>query len=476
MLYYLPYMLIGLPLVFSIVAYISGKVHCRIRNGVVVAVSLVSVLGVMVLAKQVAGGRTYNAEWRGVLVSVDETAVIMALITSVLWLMASVYSLKYMEGKSNLNRYYSALMLTFAGCMGVAFSRGIIEFLVFFEIASLVPYVLIIHSHSPQAHKAASKYLYMCVIGGFLVFYGTVVTFWVKGTGDFLAISSSKARIPASALIAYLTGFGIKGGLVPLHTWLPDAHSVAPSPVSSLLSGVTVKVGMLGIIKLVYYICPGYFAKGSVWNEVLLVTSFVSIIMGSLLAIGQKKVKRMLAYSTISQMGYILLGIGLMSYWGLAGALYHFFSHSLMKGSLFLIAGAVKHRKGVIDLDDFRGLGKEMPVTMLCYSVSALSMVGMPLFSGFMTKWYIGLGTLDGGRPFYLVVLIVSSLLNLVYFLPPAINAFFPKEDTYKRVRSPNPLMLMPIVLLGLGVIYGGIFHNFVLRLALAAAERVLSP
>lgn len=474
----LPLAIVVGPLIIALLSFAAGKIDRRMRDGLVFAASAGALAGVVILIRRVLQGNIYTFRTYGLLFRVDEMSVILAFVTATLWLTSIVYSAKYMEGKNNPDRYYASLLLTLAGCLGVAFSGGIMELFIFFEMASLVPYVLILHSHSSQAHKAASKYLYMSIIGGFLMFYGVVVTYWVKETGDFSVIGSGEA-LPVTALVAFLIGFGIKGGIVPLHSWLPDAHSVSPSSVSSLLSGITVKVGMFGIIKLVYYISPAHFTENSVWVDVLLWMAVISIMLGSIVAIGQKRIKRMLAYSTISQMGYILLGIALMTHRGLVGALYHFFAHSLMKGSLFLIAGAIKHKKDIVYLEDFRGLGREMPVTMMCYTVAALSMVGIPLFSGFTSKWYLGLGSLDAGKPFYLGVLLLSSLLNVIYFFPPAINAFFPKDTVHNKkgalkMNELHPLMLVPIMVLIAGVIYGGIFDNFMLELASKAAARIM--
>lgn len=471
-------MIVSLPLVGAFVSFIAGKHTRKMGNTIVLTTSITVFACVTVLLRYGLQGKAYTAEWLGVLLRVDEMTLIMAFVTSLLWLMSSVYSIKYMETENNLDRYYMSFLLTLCGCLGVAFSGGIIELFVFFEMASLIPYILILHSHSSLAHKAASKYLYMCVIGGFLVFYGVVVTYWLKDTGDFSVIGSGQA-IPVTALIAFLIGFGIKGGVVPLHSWLPDAHSVSPSSISCLLSGITVKVGMFSLIKLVYYIAPSYFNGQTIWDDLLIGVALVSIMLGSVVAIGQKRIKRMLAYSTISQMGYIVLGIALMTTRGLAGALYHFFSHSMMKGSLFLIAGALKQEKDIEYLEDFKGLAREMPITMTCYTVAALSMVGIPLFGGFTSKWYLGLGCLDAGNPYYLGVLLLSSLLNVIYFFPPAINAFFPRDTVHKKKGSfrfdeLSPVMLVPIVILALGVIYAGTFDNFMLRLARRAASGIM--
>lgn len=476
--YNLPFVIVLLPFVAALLSFIAGKVARGLRNGLAVSTTLLVFAGVVSLIAEGLEGKVYSKELLGITLRVDEMSLIMAFVTSALWLMSTVYSIKYMEGRNNLDRYYMALLFTLCGCLGVAFSGGIMELFIFFEMASLVPYILILHSHSTQAHKAASKYLYMCIIGGFLVFYGVVMTYWIKETGDFSVIGKGE-RIPVTALIAFLIGFGIKGGVVPLHSWLPDAHSVSPSAVSSLLSGITVKVGMFSLIKLVYYISPAHFSVNGVWDDVLMIMAVVSIMLGSIVAIGQKSIKRMLAYSTISQMGYIVMGIGLMTTRGLVGALYHFFSHSFMKGSLFLIAGAVRHKKDIAYLEDFKGLGREMPLTMTCYTIAALSMVGIPLLSGFTSKWYLGLGSLDAGKPFYLGVLLLSSLLNVIYFFPPAINAFFPRDTVHNkkgtfRVDELHPLMMAPIVILIIGVVYGGIFDNFVLKLAQSAAARII--
>lgn len=413
----------------------------------------------------------------GITFHVDELSLFMSEITLILWLLAAVFSFNYMAGKHSIKRYYAFLLASLSGCVGVAFAGNLLTLFLFFEIASLVPYALIIHSEKPYAIRASNKYLYMSLAGGLTLFFSIVYTYFLTGTTDFIelkVLAKQGSFLPLPVFMGFLLGFGIKGGIFPLHIWLPDAHPVAPSPISSLLSGITIKVGLYGIFRLVFSIYDFNVLNQAGLGTLIRVLAAITILLGSAMALSQKNLKKLLAYSSISQMGYILLGIGLLTERAVFGAVFHLFSHAFMKGTLFLCAGAIKHKTGKTDVDNMEGVGLEMPFTMIFFTIAALSMIGIPPMSGFLSKWYLGLGSLDAGMPVYLIILLVSSLMNAMYFLPIIISAFFKKGSSKKIVLKEAPtLMLFSMACLTAGTVLGGSFKHHLFNLAQAAVKRL---
>jgi multicomponent Na+:H+ antiporter subunit D len=383
-----------------------------------------------------------------------------------------------MAGKNNLNRYYSFLLVSFTGCVGVAFAGNLLTQFLFFEIASLVPYILIIHDGKPHTITAANKYLYMCLMASLALFFSVVYTYFLTDTLEFAELKNLAKQgivLPTSIFVSFILGYATKAGLFPLHIWLPDAYPVAPSPFGSLSSGIMIKVGIFGIFKLFFEIYDFNLINQLGWGTVLQVIAGITILLGSAMALNEKNLKKLLAYSSISQMGYILLGTSLLNNRALLGAVFHLFSHSFAKGTLFLCAGAIKQKTGNLNIDNMKGLGYKMPITMACFTISALSMIGIPPLSGFVSKWYLGLGCLDASMPLYLIILLVSSLMNAIYFLPITINAFFTSETQKKFTINEVPFkMLFSIVSLTFGTILGGVFRTPILILAKTAAKKLL--
>jgi multicomponent Na+:H+ antiporter subunit D len=313
----------------------------------------------------------------------------------------------------------------------------------------------------------------MTIIGGLALFFGIIIVFELGGTvslgvGTIINESSLLALI---AFICFLIGFGMKAGMFPLHVWLPDAHPVAPSPASALLSGVMLKTGAYGLLRVIFNVFSPALLQNSGWDTILGVLAVITILLGSAVALTQTDIKRRLAYSSISQLGYVLLGLSILNNNAITGAVFHIFSHAFMKSTLFLAAGAVIWKTGIRNINDMKGLGRQMPITMGCFSIAALAMIGIPPLNGFLSKWTLALGALDANMPFYVLVLLISSLLNALYYLPILIPAFFElpegiahdphdHHDIKVKVQEASPRMLSAIVVLALCTIFFGLTPN----------------
>jgi multicomponent Na+:H+ antiporter subunit D len=418
----------------------------------------------------------------GISFRADVLSFMLALIASAVWLLATIYSKEYMAHEGRLNRYYPFLLLSLGGCLGVFLTGDLFSLFVFFELMSLAAYVLIVHEESPLAMAAGYKYLILTLIGGLALFFGIVIAFEVAGNvqigpGNYLFTEVN--RLSFMAFISFLVGFGIKMGIFPMHVWLPDAHPVAPSPASALLSGIMLKTGAYGLIRMVYNVYgPDLIAQAG-WDKILLVLAGITIFLGSAVAIAQTDIKRRLAYSSIGQMGYVLLGLSLLNVNGLTGTIFHIFSHALMKSTLFLCAGAMIYKTGKRQIREFAGIGFQMPITIGCFTVAALAMIGIPPFNGFISKLVLSIGALDAGKPGFVFLLVLSSLMNGIYYLPIIINAFLGVEKEKRVWAKPftelKAGMWVPIVLLALGCLIFGLFPiNYPLAWAESAANLLM--
>ena len=264
-----------------------------------------------------------------------------------------------------------------------------------------------------------------------------------------------------------LIGFGVKAGMFPLHGWLPTAHPVAPAPASAVLSGIIVKAGVLATIRVVYYLIGAKFLTDTWVQYTWMILTLLTVFMGSMLAYREPVMKKRLAYSTVSQISYILFGLSLLNPVAMTGALLHVIFHALVKTTLFLVAGAIIFTTGKTRVEDYRGIGKEMPVTMWCYTIASLALIGIPPTSGFISKWYLAVGSLDSKIPVFSwlgpVVLLVSALLTAGYLLPIALKGFFPGSDyDYKNFKKKEPklTMIIPVVILTVLAVVLGVIPN----------------
>ncbi|HHX76933.1 MAG TPA: monovalent cation/H+ antiporter subunit D family protein, partial [Firmicutes bacterium] len=357
--------------------------------------------------------------------------------------------------------YYTLYLLLLASMAGIAVSNDLFNLYISVEICSIASCAIISIKQNRECIEASFKYMILSGVGSGGMLLGIALLYMVTGNLnlDFIAAQLPGAlsyypRNVMAAMALFLAGLGVKAALFPLHTWLPDAHSAAPSPSSAILSGLVIKVYAVIFIKFFLKVMPGeLYASVPVMDIVLLMAS-LGIIIGSLFAIAQKDIKRMLAYSSVAQIGYVFLGIGLMTYNGVVGGVLHIFNHAVMKSMLFLAAGAIIYSTGIRSIRDMKGIGKQMPLTMVVFSLGALSMIGIPFTNGFISKWYLAIGAVDAGRLIYVAVILISSLLNCMYYLPIVIDAFFGKRHGPPLETRKLPLqMTLPLAILGVATI-----------------------
>jgi multicomponent Na+:H+ antiporter subunit D len=391
---------------------------------------------------------------------VDAFGLIFAITTSSLWILVSLYSIGYMRTLKEhaQTRYFFAFCLAIMGALGVALSGNLVTMFVFFEIITVSTYPLVIHEQTPEALGAGHKYFaYLMTAGAFLLF-GIMTTYYTTGTTDFTpggikALASSSPIIIIVLFFCFLLGF-MKSAWMPFHSWLPTAM-VAPTPVSALLHAVAVvKAGVFGIVRIVCYIFGMNLMHDlGLWLVLACIAGF-TMLVGSFFAIVQDDIKKRLAYSTISQLSYIILGAAMVTESGVTGAMIHIPFHGYMKITLFLCAGAIMVASGKRRISEMAGLGKTMPVTMLAFSVAAVGMVGLPPLCGFISKLYLCFGAWELTPPYgliFLAVILTSSLLDVLYFFPIIHSAFFrePAEGRNEKgeyeVKEAPLFMVVPL-------------------------------
>lgn len=469
-------------------AYLLGKYNERLRDYFCVFAAFLAFLITLLMIPDVAKGNVLTFTLLSERISpvaiefmADALGLVVAIIASFAWFLATLYATSYMQKEHARNRFYFFWLLTGGATLGVFLTKNLFSLYINFEILALASWVLVIHEETKEAMDAGKKYLFMGVGGGLFVLFAIVMTYIQAGTLSLLnkGILENRGIITHIIFYSYFIGFGVKAGIFPVHVWLPDAHPVAPSPASALLSGVMIKAGAYGIIRTIYNVFGFDLIRAMGANVVIGIIASISIILGSAAAITQENLKRMLAYSSISQIGYIVLGAVFLTFRGFQGSILHLFNHVMMKDTLFLSAGALIFKTGKKEISEYSGIGKKMPVTMIAFSLAALSMIGFPPLCGFISKWYLVLGALDAGKGVFIgfvLVLLLSSLLNAIYYMPVIVNAFFAGEHEENAEASHGlisseeideaPLsMVLPIAILGFLIFLFGVFPSLPLRL-----------
>lgn len=410
----------------------------------------------------------------------------------IVWLTSSMFSIYYMkhETYAKTKRYQVFSILNLYVILMIFISSNMITYFVFFELLLIVSYILIIHYQTPETFAAGMRYLFFQIIGGLILLFGVILTYAVlkttsfnPGGNPFLIQNSSAINplLPSLIFWCYVIGFSIKAGLFPVHIWLPEAHPVAPAPASALLSGMVIKTGTFGLMRVFMELFGLRNLAGRTDVFVLIILAVFTMFWGSAIAIGQGHLKRVLAYSSVSQIGYIIMGIAFLSPLSLLGALLHTLGHSLVKSLLFLSAGSIVNDTGEVDVSKIDGYGMKNPFIFSAFTVGALSMIGFPLFVNFITKWTLGIGTIEAYRmglfPFWmfitaLSILLISSILNAAYYAPIIIRGWFypPADGSSKKyplhLSQVASLSLLMILVVGLGIISGPFISNSIKALS----------
>ena len=364
----------------------------------------------------------------------DPLSMIFALLGSTLWLATTVYALGYLRGDPQQRRFFAFFSLCVTATVGIAFSANLVTFVVFYEMLTLVTYPLVSHKGTPEALKAARAYLYYALAGGLVLLTGTVVLHLVTGTTSFSAggneaVAAYAQVHPAHAVVIVallLAGLGVKAALVPLHSWLPLAM-VAPAPVSALLHAVAVvKAGAFGIVRTVGDLFGVRALADLGVLDVLLVCASVTILYGSARALMQTDLKKRLAYSTVSQVSYIALGLAMVAPLASVGGVVHLFHQGITKIVLFFCAGLFAERHGATTVASLVGMGRRMPWTSAAFTIGAFGMIGLPPLAGFVSKWTLAQGAIASDRDWVVAVLVASAALNCAYFLPVVYRIWWP--------------------------------------------------
>lgn len=432
-----PLLAVILPAI-GIAGIVLSRRYQNIREGatIITAVSTVAIIASLLPA--VLAGNVYITNLGSFVPGVaftlraDALGTLFALLASFLWVITSFYSIGYMRGLDEhaQTRYFASFAGSVSAAIGVAFASNLIILYIFYELLTVATYPLVTHDESDAARAAGRKYLAYTFGGGVAVLAGIVLVFWSTGTvaftsGGIASLASIDPLIARGAFALLAGGFGVKAALIPVHSWLPDAM-VAPTPVSGLLHAVAVvKSGVFGISRLVLDVYgPETVAQLGV-GVPLAVVAAITIVIASVIALRQDNLKRRLAYSTISQLSYIVLGLGLFSPEALIGGLLHIPAHAFMKLTLFFCAGAIHVETHTDNISKMAGIGRRMPLTMSAFAIASVGMAGLPLVAGFVSKWYLLIGSVDAGYPIFAIVLLGSGILNIAYFWPIVYQAFF---------------------------------------------------
>lgn len=418
---------------------------------------------------------------------IDAVGRLFVTIVSIVWIAAGVYAFIYMKHEGEEKRFFGFYLLAYGVLVGLDFSGNLVTMYLFYELMTLVSMPLVLHNGSREAIMAALKYLFYSMCGAYLGLFGIFFLYRYCDTLIFVAGGSLDLRMVEGnetilliAVFAMLIGFGAKAGMLPLHAWLPAAHPVAPSPASAVLSGIIVKSGVLAIIRAVYYVVGPDFIRGTWVQTAWMILTLLTVFMGSMLAYREPVLKKRLAYSTVSQISYILFGLSLLNATAMTGALLHTVFHAFIKCGLFLVAGVFIFQCGKTKVTELTGIGKRMPITMLCYTISSLALIGVPPASGFVSKWYLAQGSLEAevGMISWIgpAVLLVSALLTAGYLLPAALKGFFPGKDAKidDAVKEPPMEMVIPILVLAILSLMLGVLPNPLVRYAADIAVSVL--
>jgi multicomponent Na+:H+ antiporter subunit D len=479
------FLYIGLPLLVAALLPLIGKVSKKVLPDLLAnAVILVLLILAVTSGRQLIGRGPVTQQLGilgvtvGITVAIDAFSLLMLMAIALVTLCVGLYSIDYMEHYGAKANYYALLLVMMAGMNGLVLVSDLFQVYLFLEVAAIASYALVAYGLEHDELEASFKYLMLSVIASAAILFSIAILFGTTGELGFAAVAAGLRSLDAKAVTGvcaalFIMGFGLKAALVPFHAWLPDAHPSAPAPISAILSGLLIKVsGVYALARIVFNV----FGLTPALSQVLMGLGAVSIVVAALLALGQTDMKRMLAYSSISQVGYVVLGLGLGTPLGIAGGLFHLFNHALGKGLLFLTSGSVQMSTGTRDLDEMGGLARRMPVTAATNLIGSLSIAGVPPLAGFWSKLLIIMGLVQAKQGALAIIAILASVLTLWYYLIMQRKAFFGKlEARWKDVKEAPFWMTGATVILALLSIGVGVFFATVVKGWIQPASDVLA-
>ncbi len=495
-------MIILIPMVGAFVLYAAGVYSRNLRNILSV---VFSALPLLILIRFYFIIQDTSVIYRieglldyGLTFSLDMLSFIFALMVAIVWFLTSLYLIDYFTNEKHQERFYFFLFLTLSGSLGTVLTADLFTLFVFFELMSMASYVLIVHKEDLISIKAANKYLLMAVFGALALLMGIIFVYHYTGTVALVPMVDYLPETGIKYLIAalFIVGFGIKAGMFPVHIWLPDAHPVAPTPASALLSGVMIKLGVYGLIRVfnIMFIPEGLTSVGSSFASnmgyVIILLGFVTMFLGAFLALFQVNMKKILAYSSISQVGYIITAVGIAGYMGLedtsglGSALYHVINHALFKSLLFLVVGIIYYRIHELNINKISGLARKMPFVTAVFLIGMAGIIGFPGFNGYVSKVLLHEAVVEsyqyqGSKLLYYgeKLFKLTGILTAAYFMKILIPVYLGKmSDNVKNIKNKGSnMMKLSIGVLGLFIMFIGLFPGQVFQYILQPAlqERV---
>lgn len=487
-----PFLAVGVSFLAAVLIAFSRK-YPNLRETWSAIASVIKFGIILSMVPAVLDGNYY--EWTlcqitdtvGLTLRTDPAGMIFAVLASMLWVPMNFYSIGYMRCNNEKEQtgYFAAFAICMSSVMGIAMAANLLTFFMFYELLTLASYPLVLHKRNEEALMASRKYLIYTLISGQLFLAGIVAVYCISGTmdftaGGFLTTEMAPRWVLQGVFVLMILAGSVKAAVMPLHGWLPAAM-IAPTPVSALLHAVAVvKTGVFCVLRVIGFVFgPKLLAEiGTV--DALAWAAAASILISSLIALRQDHLKRRLAFSTIGQLSYIVLGAALLSPLSIKGAYLHLVAHAVMKITLFMCAGLIIARTHRNNISELYGIGKKLPVTMACFTIASLGIAGMPFLVGFISKWNLALGALQAGKPLYVLVWVASALLAAGYLIPVCQMAYL-KKDPQEDIREYGAIsyrMLIPIcITTAMAVILGimpDIYPHFY-ELATMASQAICS-
>lgn len=463
----------------AVIIFLLGRDRLILRNIVNLTGAALKLVVVAVVLAGVYEGQRYSLFFDlgpglSFGLRIDPLSLLFVTLSAILWFITTIYAISYLHDDGEQRRFFGFFALCVTSTVGIALAANPITFFIFYELLTLSTLPLVVHHGDSKSLASGRMYLRYTIAGSAALLLGFVLLESLAGPATFITrpytmeiLAVENPLVLQLIFVLLVGGLAVKAAMIPFHAWLPAAM-VAPAPVSALLHAVAVvKAGAFGIIRVVFDLYGIDLVKDLGLGLPLAISASVTILVGSIIALRQKEIKKRLAYSTVSQVSYIMLGAGLLSPIALIGCLAHLVHQGLMKITLFFCAGAMQKALKIENIDQLNGVGTRMPLTTLAFSVCALGMIGVPPMVGFISKWYLGLGGLQAGEPWAIAVLAGSTLLNAAYFLPLLYRAWFlPESDAWAErpldyTRERRMWLVRPAMLTAAMAIVFGLFAAF---------------
>jgi multicomponent Na+:H+ antiporter subunit D len=470
---------IAIPLGLGFLSVLSGKIYKRLPE----IFAVLATAALLIMSLSLIGYKPFHyamGNWNppiGISLVVDNLSILLLLIISIISFLVVLYSIKYLDKYTGKAKFFALLMLMITGMNGVVLSGDFFNLFVFLEIASISSYALVGFGGEKEELEASFKYLVLGTVSSSMILLAVGILYASAGSLNMADVALfiqtdglNKAVLFSCAL--FLMGFGLKAAMVPFHAWLPDAHPSAPAPISAMLSGVLIKaLGVYAIARIFYNV----IGMAPIFKFTLMGMGLLSMVVGALLAIGQWDIKRLMGYSSISQMGYVVLGLSIGTSLGIIGALFHLINHAAFKSLLFLSSGSIEYSTGTRNMKDLGGLIKKMPVTGTACSIGCLSISGVPPFNGFWSKLIIIIALVQADYYTLAIITILVSFLTLIYYVKvQKFTIFGSLPFNLKEIKETPALMYLPLAVLALICIGAGILYPFYGKEILENASRVL--